>query len=542
MNLKNLSPASPATLSGVVLPLLSGLLLGISFPTWPTVHLEPLAWVALVPLLVSVERDVRFAPFFRKVWAATSLFCLIALWWVCLATLTGGILTIFVQSLFSTVPFILYFLLRQRAGQRYAIIMLPFLWTAWEWAYMQQDFSLGWLTLGNSQANLLWMVQYADLTGVWGVSFWLVACNVLVLLLLRSWGEIRTAGTIAVVMGLMFVAPLVYAWRLLDGAERQDPGRRVRVALVQPDIDPHEKWGAIGSEETMNLLFRLTGRSLVTGRVDLVLWPETAIPFYIRDPGNELFMSAVMSSVDRWQTPLLTGFPDAERPARAVASRDAGTVYGAGANDRPLAAYNASMLLQPGDPGIQIYRKMRLVPFGERVPYSEYLPLLENLSFSLSGITSWQQGREATVMTVRGSRGAPFRIANIICYESIFPGLVAEFVSGGAQLLTLVTNDGWYGTSYGPWQHAAIGRFRCIENRRSLARCANTGVTLFYDRFGRTIAETPWWQPAVLVADVPLESGLTFYTAHPDLFPKACLGIAVLMGLGTVGFTGKKRS
>ncbi|NTU91435.1 MAG: apolipoprotein N-acyltransferase [Chlorobiaceae bacterium] len=530
MNRKNSSAASTAYHSNILLPLLSGLLLGISFPTWPSVHLEPLAWVALVPLLLSVGHEERFGPYFRKVWSATTLFCLISLWWVSLATFVGGILTIFVQSLFSTVPFLLWFLVKRRTGSRIALISFPFIWTGWEWAYMQQDFSLGWLTIGNSQANLLWMVQYADITGVWGVSFWIIAFNVLVLSLVRSWGQLRKVGAIVTAMVVMIVAPLLYAWRVFDGADREAAGRTVRVALVQPDIDPHEKWGGLGSGETMALLLRLTGRNLVTAPADLVLWPETAIPFYIRDPGNEIFLSALRRSVDLWNTPLLTGFPDGEMPPRALASRDAGTAESPGSG-KPLAAYNASMLLQPGDGGVQIYRKMRLVPFGERVPYSDYLPWLERLSFSLSGITSWHKGQEATVMTVRAPGREPFRMANIICYESIFPGLVSEFVARGAQLLTLVTNDGWYGTSYGPWQHAAIGRLRCIENRRSMARCANTGVTLFYDRYGRTIAETPWWQETVLTADVPLESDLSWYTRHPDLFPEACLGIAALLGL-----------
>lgn len=520
----------PAHLSSVVFPLLSGLLLGISFPTWPSVHLEPLAWVALVPLLLALREDEAFASFFRKVWTTTTLFCVISLWWVCLATFTGGVLTIFVQSLFSTVPFVLWFLLRRRAGDGIALITLPFLWTAWEWAYMQQDFSLGWLTIGNSQANLLWMVQYADITGVWGVSFWVVAFNVLALVLLSSWRESRTRIAVTGIMAFMIASPLVYAWQVFHAAGREPVRRSARIALVQPDIDPHEKWGGLGRDATMDRLFRLTGRSLVSGRADLVLWPETAVPFYIRDPGNEESMNSVRRSVDLWNTPLLTGFPDGERPARFLASTSTGAAYGeSGETARPLAVFNASMLLVPGDDSLQIYHKMRLVPFGERVPYSEYLPWLERLSFSMSGITSWEKGQTPTVMTVRRPGGEPFRIANIICYESIFPGLVSEFVARGAQLLTLVTNDGWYGTSYGPWQHAAIGRLRCIENRRSMARCANTGVTLFYDRYGRTIAETPWWREAVLTADVPLENGLTLYTRYPDLFPKACLGIAAIL-------------
>jgi apolipoprotein N-acyltransferase len=539
MNRKLSSPVSQSYSFSLLMPLLSGILLGISFPTWPKVHLEPLAWVALVPLLLSVEHEERFGPYFRKVWLSTSVFCLISLWWVCLATLIGGILTIFVQSLFSTVPFALFYLIRRRAGRRFALFTLPVVWTAWEWAYMQQDLSLGWLTLGNSQANLLWMVQYADITGVWGVSFWVVSFNVLALALFKPWTGVRRVGLILAAMALMTAAPLGYAWHIFGSAPRHEGVRSVRVALVQPDIDPHEKWSGIGPDETMARLFRLTGRSLVVGRADLVLWPETAIPFYIRDPENELYMSAVRRSVERWNTPLLTGFPDAERLPLAIASRDASADVRSGPAGRPYAAYNASMLLQPGDTGLQIYRKMRLVPFGERVPYSEYLPLLERLSFSLSGITSWQEGRDATVMTVHDSRGGTFRIANIICYESIFPGLVSQFVGKGAQLLTLVTNDGWYGTSYGPWQHAAIGRLRCIENRRSMARCANTGVTLIYDRYGRTIAETPWWESSVLTADVPLENGLSWYTTHPDFFPKACLGIGGLLAM--VGVLQRKK-
>jgi apolipoprotein N-acyltransferase len=490
--------------------------------------------------LSSVERDESTGHFFRKAWLATITFCVISLWWVCLATLTGGILTIFVQSLFSTVPFILFHLLRLRAGYRFALLSMPFLWTAWEWAYMQQDLSLGWLTLGNSQANLLWMVQYADLTGVWGVSFWVVAFNVLVLMLVRERPRIGPAAAIVSGMALMVAAPLGYAWHLFSGDPAHMPSRTVRVAMVQPDIDPHEKWAGLGPDETMARLLRLTGRSLIADRAELVVWPETAIPFYIRDPENRLYMSAVRRAVELWGVPLLTGFPDAERQPPVLASRDAVAAVQEGSAGRPFAAYNASMLLQPGDDGMQIYRKMRLVPFGERVPYSEYLPWLERMSFSMSGITSWQQGRDATVMTVRGSDGGSFRIANIICYESIFPELVSRFVSGGAQLVTLVTNDGWYGTSYGPWQHAAIGRLRCIENRRAMARCANTGVTLVYDRYGRTVAQIPWWEGNVLVARVPLEDGLTFYTVHPDLFPKVCLGIVVL--LGSVGVLRRKKA
>jgi apolipoprotein N-acyltransferase len=525
----------PAPLSEGLMPLLSGLLLGLAFPTWPALHLEPFAWIALVPLLFSLERDFSFGSFFRKVWMTTTLFCIISLWWVCLATFVGGVLSIFVQSFFSTVPFVLFYLIRKRAGYPFALLSLPFVWTGWEWAYMQQDLSFGWLTLGNSQANLLWMVQYADVTGVWGISFWLLVFNVLMVFLLkaRSEGLGGRVTALSVMALFMIVAPLGYAWHVFAEPPPPDALPSVRVSLVQPDIDPHEKWGGIGIDETMARLVRLTGRELVNNRPDLVLWPETAIPFYIRNPENEPYMNVIRRMVDRWHTPLLTGFPDSEPVVRHLASTGADGGDSEPSTGRQFAAYNASMLLQPGQPAPQIYRKMRLVPFGERVPYSEYFPWLERLSFSLSGINSWQKGQDATVMTFRSTKGREVRVANIICYESIFPGLVSQFVRKGAQFLTLVTNDGWYGTSYGPWQHAAIGRLRCIENRRSMARCANTGVTLFYDRYGRSYAETAWWQSAVLTADIRPENDLSLYTRYPDLFPKLSLAVAgVLAVLG----------
>ena len=513
------------------MPLLSGLLLGFAFPTWPSVHLEPLAWIALVPLLFSLDGDKSFGSFFRKVWMTMMLFGIISLWWVCLATFVGGVLTIFVHSLFSTVPLLVFYLIRKRAGYRFALFSLPFIWTGWEWAYMQQDLSFGWLTLGNSQANLLWMVQYADITGVWGISFWLLVFNVLIVFLLKArlagQGE-RVAG-LAVTAVLMIAAPLGYAWHVFSWPAPSVALPSVRVSLVQPNIDPHEKWGGLSIEDTMALLIRLTGRELVNNRPDLILWPETAIPFCIRNPENEPYMNVVRRLVDRWDTSLLTGFPDSEPVARHFASLAADGGDSEPSGGRQVAAYNASMLLQPAEERLQIYRKMRLVPFGERVPYSEYFPWLERLSFSLSGINSWQKGQDAAVMTFRDSKGRAVRMANIICYESIFPGLVSQFVRKGAQFLTLVTNDGWYGTSYGPWQHVAIGRLRCIENRRPMARCANTGVTLFYDRYGRSYAETPWWQSTVLTSDVIPENDLTLFTRFPDLFPKLSLGIAGLL-------------
>ncbi len=498
---------------------LSGTLLGISFPSYPFIRFELLAWVALVPLLISLRSVEKLGEYFRRVYLAMLIFCLISLWWVSLATLPGGVMTIIAQAFFLTLPLIGFYVVKKMAGYSFALFSLPFLWVAWEWAYMQQDLSLGWLTLGNSQANLNIMIQYADITGVWGVSFWLVLFNVLAVFALT--GSRKELFCSLAVMALLVVLPLLYALVLFrQPVVAASADHQLRVTLVQPNIDPYEKWGSGNSYDIMDRYFRMSGKAVREEHPELVIWPETAIPFYILDSPYAFELQYLRLSLKRWDTALLTGFSDIVRypaPSRS----DQSSEKNSGEVSQYAESFNASMLLLPDGAAPQIYRKMRLVPFAERVPYVDYFPWLENLTISLAGITGWGKGHDSSVMELHPQGRERVVIADIICYESIFPALVTEFVRKGATLLTLVTNDGWYSTSYGPYQHMAIGRFRCIENRRAMARCANTGVTLFIDKFGRTIAEIPWWQQQTLTAEVPLETSLTFYTRNPDLLPKA---------------------
>jgi len=501
-------------------PLFSGLLLGVAFPSYPSVRLEVLAWVALVPLLLSLGDVRRAGDFFRKVYAAMLLYCFIALWWVSLATFPGGVLTILAQAFFLTVPFMLFFALRRMAGFSFALFSLPFVQVGWEWLYMEQELSLGWLTFGNSQALLTPMVQYADMTGVWGVSFWLYAFNALVVAALYAPKGRRLRYLVP--LPVMVLLPLLYGARVI-GADGAAPGNSVRISLVQPNLNPVEKWDQLGAFGTLVLHSRMTADVVEREHPDLVIWPETALSFPILEPGYRDYYRFLRHSAGLWNTTLLSGFTDIVRlPAGGVLPSG-----GPGQQD-PLTgmmeeSYNATLLLSSRNDSVQVYRKAHLVPFAERVPYSGQLPWLERLNFSLTGAGSWGQGPGATLMTMQTVDKESVVLANIICYESIFPGYVAGFVRQGAGLLTLVTNDGWYGTSYGPWQHLAIGRFRCIENRRAMARCANTGVSAFIDRFGRVGAELSWWEKGTLSGDVPLEKELSFYSRWPDLLPKASL-------------------
>lgn len=523
----------------LAMPLLSGMLLGISFPSYPFIRLEILAWVALVPLLLSLQHDEPFGSAYRKVWLSMLVFSSVSLWWVSLATLPGGLLTILAQSFFQTVPFLAFFLVRRLKGFRFALFSLPVFWTAWEWAYMQQDLSLGWLTMGNSQAHLTPMIQYADITGVWGISFWLLCFNVLAVL---AWSG-RRRGKVPhhyfAAMLLLVALPLVYAWGIFHDTRADESGAAVKVALVQPDIDPVKKWQAYSTADIMELYYLLTSRVVLQDAPELVIWPETAIPFHILDSTYSGYLQSLRLSLKEWHVALLSGFSDIEYYHPDSVEAKSGRVKYDSTSGRFFETFNASMMLTPDFRKPQIYHKIRLVPFAERVPYVEYLPWLDRFTFSLAGISSWGKGSESSVLEFDSRGNGRVKAANIICYESIFPGLVSGFVRNGAQFLTLVTNDGWYSTSYGPYQHAAIAKLRCVENRRAMARCANTGVTAFIDRFGVIYREIPWWERRTVTAEVPLESGITFYTRFSDLFPKT---LSLLSGvLIAAAFAGRKR-
>ena len=526
--------------SGYGLPVLSGLLLGISFPSYPFIRLETIAWIALVPLLISLRGDVSFRGFLGRVYSTMLIFCATSLWWVSLATLPGGLLTIFVQAFCSTAPLLLFFVLKRFRGYRFALFSLPFLWVAWEWLYIRQELSFGWLVFGNSQALLNMMIQYTDISGVWGVSFWLVLFNVLAA---DAWLRFRARKQIyvhGVTLLLMIALPLGYSFMVFNDVELQRERPTVKVSLVQPNIDPFEKWRKYSSQDIMLIYFSMTDRAVSQNRPDLILWPETAIPFYILDERNLAYYELLKSRVERWGGALLSGYSDIVFYSDAEVAGNEYLYKFNSDEDRYYQTFNASMLVTTGEDAPQVYRKMKLVPFAERVPYMEYAPWLDNFTFSLAGISSWGKGRDKTIMEFITVSGEKVKTSNVICYESIFPGLVAGFVSKGAEFFTLVTNDGWYGKSYGPYQHAAIARFRCIENRRSMARCANTGVSQFIDKYGRVYADIPWWERRSLAADVERNVTLTFYTRNPDLLPKVTSVVSAFLLL--VAFAGKRRT
>ncbi|MCS6990168.1 MAG: apolipoprotein N-acyltransferase [Chloroherpetonaceae bacterium] len=509
--------------------LLGGVLLGVSFVMYPFFQAPFLAWVGFVPILLHLKTRETFGAHFRAAYLSMLCFTLVSVWWVALSTFLGGVLMYFAQTFFMTIPFVAFFFARKALGWNRALWLFPFIWTAWEWIYLDLELSFGWITLGNSHSNAWWLVQFVDLFGVWAISFWIVLFNVLVVKLIEEWGERRDAEIrakilrrYAMALAILLALPLTYSTAVFL-SPKPDPVGKIKVAIVQPNIDPFAKWENSNRRMVLEKHVVATDSAMREG-ADLAIWPETAIPYFILLQRGSEAWERLVASVGRWRAPLLSGFSDAVYYADS-AQRQAGAKYDRYAQ-RYYDTFNAAMLLDSNG-NAQVYRKMKLVPFAERVPYMEYLPFLSSATFSVAGISSWGRGKDTLNFSFLTKSNQRVEATALICYESIYPAFAAEFVRRGATMLTVITNDGWFSKSYGPYQHAAFAKLRCIETRRSMARCANTGVSLFIDRYGRAYGEVEWWKETHSVQELELYDDESFYVGHVDWFPKGCLFVSL---------------
>jgi len=390
--------------------------------------------------------------------------------------------------------------LRRRFGPR-ALWLAPALWVAAELARTYLLSGFPWGLLGYVPYRRLAVIQLAAWTGVYGVSALLVLVNTAI-----AWAALarraRSVALAGLVSALAIGGALAVGWARLAGP----PAPTIPVGLVQGNIPQAVKWDAAYRETTLRIYADLT-REVAPGS-RLVVWPEAAVPAYVRlDPAVLTWTASLSASVG---APLLVGSVDVEQQGRAV---------------RYL---NSAFLVEPR--GLRArYDKMHLVPFGEYVPLKRLLFFVEAIAAEIGDFTP---GRRAAVFPLEG---APF--GTVICYEVIFPDLFRRFAAEGASFMTNITNDAWFGDSGGPLQHLAMVPLRAVENRIAVVRAANTGVSAFVGPDGAIESTIPLERRGVLRRDVPVRAGGTFYTRVGDLFAYACaaLSVAALAGGALAG-------
>jgi apolipoprotein N-acyltransferase len=381
--------------------------------------------------------------------------------------------------------------LRPRLGAGWALALTPVLWVAGEWVRGHLMGGFPWGLMGYSQYRLLPVIQIAELAGVYGVSFLLVTVNAaLVATIGIGW---RRSLPGSVVAAALLLGALAFGANALRDHGRQpgDAAAAVEVAVIQPSIAQTIKWDPARQAETIAIHERLT-REAARSHPALIAWPETAAAIFL--PGDPDLLARVTKLSAQIDTPLLIGSVDRQ--------------------NGPAGKFLNSAFLLTGQGIIAKYDKIHLVPFGEYVPLSWLIGFVRGWAEFISDFAA---GQRPTIFPLAG---APF--GTVICYEVIFPELFRDFVTGGARMMVNITNDAWFGTTSGPWQHLAMVSLRAVEHRVPIARSANTGVSAFVDSSGRIGPIRPLLERGVLHQRVALRARDTLYTRFGDWLPYAC--------------------
>ena len=512
--------------------LISGVFYGLAFPP---VNLYFLIFLSFVLLLDIVFKSTRLKQVIFRTYSVFLFAGFTGVSWIALSgmrenadpfLIIGGTAILFIYPVFFIPPVILfYFINKNLAGTKnkfISLIAFPFLWTGFEYLQTFGQINFPWLFAGNSQTYNLSKIQYADHTGVFGVSFWICVTSVLLYFLLvninsSNW-KIFSGKSIATIFTIIFIYFLPDIYFHYTKRDYPETGK-IRAGIVQPNINPWEKWSGKQMDLINGYLDQIKQLYFAHPDVKLIILPETALPYYYRERYFEERFSLIKDLCDSLRVPFLIGTPDLEyykdqdkAPNDAKVMKSSGLKYD---------TYNTAVLFEPelDRDKFQKHQKIKLVVGSERVPYQELFPFAKQLVQWGVGISSWQIGRDTNNFILKD--GEEFNTA--ICYESVYPEFFAKFVDNGAQFSVIITNDGWWGKFFGTYQHNMFAVFRAIENRRWIARCANTGISDFIDPEGNMHEKTGIDEKINIVYDVGLRNEKTFYTMHGDIFSRACL-------------------
>jgi apolipoprotein N-acyltransferase len=484
----------------------SGLLLALSFPKFG--H-PALAWIALAPLLVALAgATLRRA--FALGFVAGAIYFAGTLYWITRVMAMYGDMAFWVavlinaaliayQSLF---PAIFALVVRRMvvAHGPPALMAAPLVWVATELGRTHIFTGFPWVLLGYSQTSVLPIAQFASLFGVYGVSMLVASMSAALALSFissvfspRALRPLRSYAPVLIVLAIVMG---VAAWgsRRAATAEWTHGGQAIRVGLIQGNIDQDEKIQTGRAAGIFQDYLDMSRQAIREG-AGFVIWPESSTPFRFED--DLLAAARLRTLAQQAGVPILFGSDQFVR----------------GAGGAPTTFYNAAFLVRPDGTTGGVYRKMHLVPFGEYVPAKKLLFFAAPL---VQAVSDFSAGEDATLLPVAGHL-----VSTAICYEVVYPDLVRRFVAGGSEMLTTITNDAWFGPTSAPYQHFEQASMRAIEEGRYLVRSANTGISGIVDPYGRVIARSGIFQPAVVVGDARFLKTSTFYARHGDILAYA---------------------
>lgn len=490
----------------ILLSAASGVLIALSFPKF---SLSPLAWVGLVPLLITLKDKEQKGAFWFG-WLAGLVFFLITINWVTITMHNYGKVPMpvsyaimFLLALYLglyTAIFAYLYNMTKEGSPIIRLIVGPCILTALE--LLRNYFITGfpWALLGYSQYEFLEIIQIADITGVYGVSFLIVMVNIAITEIALSIkkrgrkekGHYKNLIALLAIPVLLFTTIYIYGYIKLSSNKNDANNQKIKVGLLQGNIDQGVKWDVKFKRETIDIYLNLSKKAKAEG-AELIIWPETAAPFFFEQ--------------EREYQKMLTDF---------ARENNIYLLFGSPAIKDYDKLLNRAYLISPNGEILSRYDKMHLVPFGEYVPLTKLLFFINKM---VEGIGDFISGEEYTVMKTDGGR-----FGVVICYEIIFPELVRKFVKKDANFMVTITNDAWFGKSSAPYQHFSMAVFRAIENRVPVVRAANTGISGTIDSSGRIKKTTDIFVETHITDEIEISKDhkKSFYTKFGDIFSYIC--------------------
>lgn len=510
-------------------------------------HTGLIALLGLLPLLAMERIAEQLGK--KRIWIYH--YCAFVLWntfttfWVCNATVGGGIFAILANSLQMSLVFGLFRLSKKKFSGALPYIFLAVTWIAWERFYFDAEISWPWLVLGNSFARTTWAIQWYEITGTLGGSLWIWATNLSIFGLMTSISDgsffyWNNKAKVAAFTGIivLFAAPLITSSSI--GSKYEDSmnqsAENLEVLIVQPNIDPYNKFQAMTQDQQNALL-----ESQIIPALSDRFADSTASPLLVVAP--ETFTNDIIcGQYDRsrtWRrfTGFLSHYPGVNMlfgassydyfESQAKPSHTARHL----SDGRWVESHNSALMID-GTARTEIFHKSKLVVAVEMTPYPAIFCKIDDMLGGVMGRCIGQE--EVTLLNVRGTNGQKIPIGSAVCYESVYGEYYTDYIRKGAKAMAIITNDAWWGDTPGYRQHLSYASLRAIETRRAIARCANTGISAIISPSGEILQPAPWWEPAVIKSHIPLRNDLTFFVCHGDITGRVCtfLFLLLLMALG----------
>lgn len=515
-----------------LLTLMSGLLLSIS---WPINGFPFFLFLSFIPILVLNDHfdRSRNGAFFLHVYVAFLIWNVLTTWWVYNST-PVAIVAFTANSLLQLIPIFAFRLTYNWSQRNYSFIALPIYWISFEYLHLSWQLSWPWLTLGNAFSEYPQFIQWYEYTGVLGGSLWIWMVNILLFRFLNRWGsnQEKFPRVLLIYAFLLIATPMVESIGVYKSYE--PVGTSHEIVVVQPNIDPYtEKFADsenfIPFEKQVEKFINLS-ESEITEKTRLLVWPETALDMQFDETALDQY--DIIDTIREFrkrhpQMALLTGtttfrfYPEGIVSSSARYAERYSLYYD---------VYNTALFIDENDK-LQTYHKSKLVPGVEIMPYPKLFGFLQRLSIDLGG-TSGGFGRQAERTVFETESG--IKIAPAICYESIYGDFMSSYIRNGSNMISIITNDGWWGDTPGFHQHNSYARMRAIEFRRDIARSANTGISGFINQMGDELIQTEYWEQDVIKSTILVNDQSTVYAKWGDYLGRIGAFVAIAMFLSAV--------